>query len=107
MIQKVYGVGVHRPPLERDVDGLVINSKGEIKRSRKRKEAGENNEGKKDQSRRQSRVQQLVALFAALQALDSLAVHFLGHLLITFLLLLSGSTILNSLDMRLGDCQQD
>ena len=47
------------------------------------------------------RVQQLVALLSALQALHALSMHFLSHLLITRLLLLRSSLVFNPLNMAL------
>lgn len=49
-----------------------------------------------------SRVEKLVALLAALQALDALGVHLLCHLLVARLLLLGGSLIFDALDVRLN-----
>lgn len=49
-----------------------------------------------------SRVEQFVALLAALQALDPLAIHLLRHLLVASLLLLGFSSILDALDVGLG-----
>lgn len=48
------------------------------------------------------RAEQLVALLAALQALDTLCVHLLCHLLVASLLLLGSSLILDALDVGLG-----
>lgn len=47
------------------------------------------------------RVQQLVALLSALQALHALSMHFLSHLLITRLLLLRSSLVFDPLNMAL------
>jgi hypothetical protein len=49
-----------------------------------------------------SRVEKLVALLAALQALDALCVHLLCHLLVASLLLLGSSLILDALDVGLN-----
>lgn len=49
-----------------------------------------------------SRVEKLVALLAALQALDALGVHLLCHLLVASLLLLGGSLIFDALDVGLN-----
>lgn len=49
-----------------------------------------------------SRVEKLVALLAALQALDALSVHLLCHLLVASLLLLGSSLILDALDVGLN-----
>lgn len=51
-----------------------------------------------------SRVDQLVALLLALQSLNPLAVHRLGHLLVSFLLLLLLSLVLEGLDSSLHVC---
>jgi len=48
-----------------------------------------------------SRVEQLVALLSALETLDSLVVHLLGHLLISQFLLLGFATVLDTLDIGL------
>lgn len=45
MIRRVSGVGVHQPPLERDVDGLVNNSRGEKVGEERRWENNERDEG--------------------------------------------------------------
>lgn len=45
-----------------------------------------------------SGVEQLVALLSALETLDSLVMHLLGHLLIPELLLLGFPAILDALD---------
>lgn len=47
------------------------------------------------------RAEQLVALFAALQALDALCVHLLCHLLVAGLFLLGGSLVLDALNVGL------
>lgn len=61
-------------------------------------------EGPKDNNKdRRSRVQQLVALLPSLQSLDPLAMHLFGHLIITFLLLLGRSTVLDALDVCLRE----
>lgn len=48
-----------------------------------------------------SRVDELVALLLALAALDTLAVHFLGHLLISLLFFLLGSLRPDSVNLAL------
>lgn len=48
-----------------------------------------------------SRVKQLVALLSALETLDSLVVHLLGHLLVPQLLLLGFTAVLDALDTSL------
>lgn len=47
------------------------------------------------------RAEQLVALFAALQALDALCVHLLCHLLVAGLFFLGSSLVLDALDVGL------
>lgn len=47
------------------------------------------------------RAEQLVALFAALQALNALGMHLLCHLLVASLLLLGGALVLDALDVGL------
>lgn len=49
------------------------------------------------------RVEQFVALLAASQPLDPLAVHLLGHLLESGLLLLGLSSVLDALDVGLAE----
>lgn len=47
------------------------------------------------------RVEKLVALLSALQALDALGMHLLGHLLIASLLLLGSALVFDTLDVGL------